>query len=140
MVFYGANDACLPDQPQYVPLEEYKSNLKKIVQHPLIQAHQPKIILVAPPPISEYTTQESDAVKGITWIQRLAENTKLYADGALEVANELNIPTVNLWKEFMEHAEWNGDRPLPGSKDAPKNPKLEELFCDGEYTFGSNLI
>ncbi|RPA87667.1 GDSL Lipase/Acylhydrolase family protein [Ascobolus immersus RN42] len=133
VVFYGANDAVLPDQPQHVALDEYKQNLKKIIHHPLIQAHQPNIILIVPPPISEYATQESDALKGIKVVQRIAENTKLYADGALEVANELKIPTVNLWAEFMAFAGWNGDlsAPLPGSKKIARDTKLEELFCDG---------
>jgi isoamyl acetate esterase len=136
VVFYGANDAVLPGQPQHVPLDEYKENLKTIVQHPLVQAHQPKIVLVVPPPISEYATQESDVLKGINVVQRTAENTKLYADGAIEVANELKIPTINLWEKFMAFADWNGDlnSPLPGSKKIARDTKLEELFCDGELS------
>ncbi|KAK1910870.1 hypothetical protein P3342_008750 [Pyrenophora teres f. teres] len=49
-VFFGANDASLPDAPnkQHIPLDEFKANLRAIVSHPQIQAHDPRIILVSP--------------------------------------------------------------------------------------------
>lgn len=53
-VFFGANDAALPDEAQHVPLEEYKSNLIQIVQsiRKNTSAEQP-IILMTPPPVDE---------------------------------------------------------------------------------------
>ncbi|KAG0633096.1 SGNH hydrolase-type esterase domain-containing protein [Tuber brumale] len=131
-IFFGANDAALPDRSQYVPLDQYAENLKRIVNHPLLVAHSPKIVLITPPPICEYRTQDNDLAKGIVGIQRLATNTKKYVDAALEVGKALDIPTVNLWGAFVQYVGgWEEGNPLPGSKELPKNEKLGELLRDG---------
>lgn len=64
-IFFGANDARLPNTPggpdQHVPLEQYKSNLRKIATHQCIQAHSViRIILVTPPPVDERKLIEAD--------------------------------------------------------------------------------
>lgn len=129
----GTNDAVLPDQPQYVPLDQYSNNLRRIINHSTLKAHDTKFILIIPAPICEYDTQASDAAAGKHYIQRLAANTKLYADAALKVGKELGVPTVNLWEAFMEYVGgWEEGKPLPGSKEVPKNEKFAELFRDGE--------
>lgn len=64
-LWFGANDAALPGTRQHVPVEEYASNLKKIVE--MIRAshksggdgdgdgsadgRSPPIILITPPPV-----------------------------------------------------------------------------------------
>jgi len=134
-VFFGANDATLPDRSQHVPLNQYAENLRRIINHPLLVAHSPKILLITPPPICEYRTQENDLARGIVPVgaQRLAANTKRYADAALEVGKALGIPTVNLWEAFMQYAGgWKEGNPLPGSKELPENEKLGELLMDGK--------
>jgi len=132
-VFFGANDATLPDNRQHVPLDQYSETLKRIINHPLLVAHNPKILLITPPPICEYRTQEHDLERGIVGVQRLAANTKRYADAALEVGKALGIPTVNLWEAFMQYAGgWEEGNPLPGSKELPENEKLGELLRDGK--------
>ncbi|KAF0920549.1 hypothetical protein E2562_035660 [Oryza meyeriana var. granulata] len=55
-VFFGANDACLPDRErvhQHVPLEEYQSNLRAICAYFKEQWPSTKIIVIMPPPIYE---------------------------------------------------------------------------------------
>jgi len=132
-VFFGANDATLPDNRQHVPLDQYSETLKRIINHPLLVAHNPKILLITPPPICEYRTQEHDLERGIVGVQRLAANTKRYADAALEVGKALGIPTVNLWEAFMQYAGgWEEGNPLLGSKELPENEKLGELLRDGK--------
>ncbi|PWW79536.1 SGNH hydrolase [Tuber magnatum] len=131
-VFFGANDATLPNRSQHVPLDQYSENLKRIINHPLLVAHSPRIILITPPPICEYRTQDNDLARGIPGTQRRAANTKKYADAALEVGKALGIPTVNLWEAFVQHAGgWEEGNPLLGSKELPKNEKLGELLRDG---------
>jgi hypothetical protein len=49
----------------------------------------------------------------------------------------LNIPVVNLWKAFMEKADfkldaWKIGEPLPGSLGIPQNDALLELMYDGK--------
>lgn len=131
-VFFGANDAVLPGLPQHIPLDEYRWNLKKIIQHKVLKPHDPKFILITPPPICEYATQAEDAEKGKNFVQRLAARTKEYADAALEVGEELGVPTVNLWKACIDYAGgWKEGEPIPGSKPDGINAKLTELFRDG---------
>uniref|UniRef100_A0A0E0DBV7 SGNH hydrolase-type esterase domain-containing protein n=1 Tax=Oryza meridionalis TaxID=40149 RepID=A0A0E0DBV7_9ORYZ len=55
-VFFGANDASLPDWKQvhqHVPLDEYQSNLRAICAYFMEQWPSTKIILITPPPIYE---------------------------------------------------------------------------------------
>ena len=52
-VFLGANDAALqhgPDKTQYVPIQEYRANLQKILQtvQPLLAPHG-QVLLITPP-------------------------------------------------------------------------------------------
>jgi lysophospholipase L1-like esterase len=138
-VFFGANDASLPDAPnkQHIPLEEYKANLEKIITHPKIVAHNPRIILIAPPPINEHLWWPRDKSNGYTSVSRIASVTKDYADAARDVGAKLNVPVLDLWKAFMEKADfkmdaWKLGEPLPGSLDIPQNDALVELMYDGK--------
>ncbi|XP_037461378.1 GDSL esterase/lipase At5g62930-like isoform X3 [Triticum dicoccoides] len=55
-IFFGANDAALPgrtSQRQHVLVEEYKQNLKTIVNHLKDCSKSMVILLITPPPIDE---------------------------------------------------------------------------------------
>lgn len=136
-IFFGANDAALPQKhnSQHIPLSEYKANIEKLITHPLIKAHAPRIILVTPGPVNEHKTWPHDREKGMRSVSRVAAITKSYADGAAAVGTKLGIPVVNLWKAFMTRAgwteEWKDTEPLPGSLDREENEVLRELMYDG---------
>ena len=138
MIFFGANDACLPgsDSGQHVPLNTYKENLKALIKHDCVVAQQPRLILITPPPIDEYKLEISDAAKGILGTRRKAEHTKLYADACREVGMALNIAVLDIWSIFMDKAGWDGDKdkPLPGSKKCSKNEALGNLLSDGQHS------
>jgi hypothetical protein len=128
----------LPDAPnkQHVPLDEYKANLEKIIKHPCIAAHNPRIILVAPPPINEHLWWPRDQANGYTSVSRLAGTTKEYADAVCRLGAELGIPVVNLWKAFMDKINfdvtaWKSGDSIPGGLDMPQNDALVELMYDG---------
>jgi lysophospholipase L1-like esterase len=138
-IFFGANDAATPDagNKQHVPLGEYKQNLENIITHPLIAAHKPRIILIAPPPINEHLHWVNDQERGYSQLSRVAATTRRYADGASEVGEKLGVPVVNLWKAFMTKAQFDADvwktgDPLPGARDAPQNDHLVKLMYDGK--------
>lgn len=146
-VFLGANDATLRGAlgSQHVPLDRYKSNLRKIITHPSVVAHSPHIILVTPPPINEYACEENDRNKGITAPRRLAKTTAEYAQHVRDLAGELkaegvDVVLLDLWTVFMETAGWNEDVrrvlpglpvSLPGSKEILENAMLKLLLHDG---------
>lgn len=137
-VFFGANDSSLPGAPnkQHVPLDEYKQNLEKIVNHPQIIAHKPRIILIAPPPINEHLWWPRDQSNGHTSVSRLASTTKEYAEAVCEVGARLQIPVVNLWEAFMaktsfQKGTWKLGDAVPGSLGLAQNDALVELMYDG---------
>ena len=95
-VFLGANDAALKDvhPRQYVPVEEYTENTKKIVSHiKAASGDKAQVLLIAPPPIDEAARIAFQSVKypgqetGVA--ERTNVNTGRYAAAAVAVAAEL---------------------------------------------------
>jgi lysophospholipase L1-like esterase len=100
LIGYGANDSCLPHgggshSRYHVPLDEYASNLTKIIQ--LIQTWNTnnskgnKVVAVAlltPPPCDTEKQKQNRDNDNVT---------RRYAEACLQVANEMNIPVVDLW-------------------------------------------
>ncbi|CDM27082.1 hypothetical protein DTO013E5_4267 [Penicillium roqueforti] len=130
-IFFGANDACVPTHSQHVPLDQYKENLKTIIQHPATCAQNPRLILISPPPINEYQLEKFDAIKNTPFPSRTASFTKSYAAAACEVGASLNIPVVDLWSAFMKTTGWKEGEPLVGAHDVPSNERLASLLIDG---------
>lgn len=115
-----------------MPLDTYKQNIKEILTHPLLAAHQPHLLLVTPPPINEYALDApKDDENTIPTRTRTAEHTKTYADACREVGEELGVVVLDLWTIFMTEAGWKADDPLPGSKSVERSAVLEELLHDG---------
>ncbi|KAL1991234.1 hypothetical protein VTN49DRAFT_5738 [Thermomyces lanuginosus] len=135
-VFFGANDAVLPPYQQHVPLDQYKSNLQKILAYPATQGQNPKILVLTPPPVNEHQLQAFDAEKGFQSPSRTAENTKVYADACREVATAAGHPVVDVWTAMMTAAGWKPGQPLVGSKDQPPNGHLASFFTDGLHLTG----
>ena len=134
-MFFGANDACLPGSStdQHVPLDQFKKNLKAIVNHSCVVAQKPRMILITPPPVNEYRLEESDLVKGLTDPRRTAEHTKKYADATREIGAELGVVVFDIWSLFMAKAGWKAGQPLVGSKKAPRSEILDKLLVDGQF-------
>jgi len=123
-VFFGANDACLPGNPQHVPIDQYGQFVRQIVQYEGVKQHRTRIVLIVPAPIDEWQLSPGE---------RNAETTAKYAAACREVGRELDLPTLDLWTIFMTRAGWTegSDAPLIGSKAAPRNKVLDELLSDG---------
>ncbi|KAL2846913.1 SGNH hydrolase-type esterase domain-containing protein [Aspergillus pseudoustus] len=139
-IFLGCNDACDPGMSQHVRLDTFKHNLKRIIQHPAVQAHDPRIFLITPPPVNEYQLEAFDASEGVSHPSRTAARTRKYAEVALEVGSELDVPVVDLWSAFMHSVGWRrqqqGDHPLIGSRDLPNLAEFAALFTDGLHPTG----
>ena len=140
MIFFGANDASLPKAQgnQHVPIPRYKGNLTKIINHPAVVAHKPRIVLVAPPPVNEYLIWIGDKAKGYDKPSRTAIGTKSYADAACELGKELGIPVLNLWSAFMSKTGWSIGEPVPGSLDIAENSRLVDLMHDGKFCYSDS--
>ncbi|WWC87574.1 uncharacterized protein L201_002464 [Kwoniella dendrophila CBS 6074] len=131
-IWLGANDATLPDTPQYVPADRYKSNLVKLVQlvkDPSSAYHSPEteIVLINAPPIIESAWVEARVEKWKSFgsegpkpeQNRDKKVTKQYADAAIEVAKEQNVEVVDIHSAIIEAA---------GGEEAEQ---LKPYFYDG---------
>lgn len=114
-LFLGANDAsdAKLNERQHVPLDQYKSNLKNIVS--LIRSNFGKdvnIILITPPPVCHdgriKFQKERYKDKATGELERTLELSGKYAEGVKDVANELNLPCLDLWTKMQFTSEGVG--------------------------------
>lgn len=138
MIFFGANDACLPFAgPHHVPLAEYRQNIQKLIEHPAIKAQSPQIFLITPPPVNEYQHIDTDRQKGFSELRRTAKTTGQYAEACRETGSALGIPVVDIWTAFLKRAGWAEGEPLVGSFARPRSEMFDSFFSDGEFIIPS---
>jgi lysophospholipase L1-like esterase len=95
----------LPTNQQHVPLAKFKENLTKIITHPNITAHKPKIFLVTPPPLDEIHITKLDLAYGHPAATRQAKVSASYSEAVRQVAAENpGVTLVDLWKALMDAA------------------------------------
>lgn len=148
IVFFGANDARLPDtypEPQqHVPLEELKENLRAIVDHPSVRAQSDaRLILITPGPVHERSAMRADKEKDPSRepiVRRSAQTTATYAQAVREVGKDLGVEVLDLWSAMMKHAGYHGngveDHSVPGTAanndtDSASDLALRSYLHDG---------
>uniref|UniRef100_A0A0E0BYZ9 Uncharacterized protein n=1 Tax=Oryza meridionalis TaxID=40149 RepID=A0A0E0BYZ9_9ORYZ len=128
-VFFGANDASLPDRKQvhqHVPLDEYQTNLRAICAYFKEQWPSTKIILITPPPIYEPARirdmyGEDDPSK---LPERTNEAAGTYAQACLTVAKELNHPVIDIWTKMQQFPDWQTSALCDGLHFTPLGNKI----------------
>ncbi|EGP89416.1 unnamed protein product [Zymoseptoria tritici ST99CH_3D1] len=139
-IFFGANDARLPDTPggpqQHVPLDEYTANLKSIVNHPVVLAHEGvKLILITPPPVDERMCLANDKANDPSYpdvIKRKADITAKYAAAVRDIGREEGIKVIDFWSALILHSGGSVEDAVPtGSMELPRNVKLQAFLRDG---------
>lgn len=112
-IFFGANDAALPDQGcqrQHVPLSTYQKNLRAIVDCIKSTCPNSVQILVTPPPIDAdqrlawQVTRYGEKATGV--LARTNEVAGQYAQACVDLASDMEIPVVDLWTEMQKHEGW----------------------------------
>uniref|UniRef100_A0A1S3BYB4 Uncharacterized protein n=1 Tax=Cucumis melo TaxID=3656 RepID=A0A1S3BYB4_CUCME len=112
-IFFGANDAAIlgrTSERQHVPLEEYKYNLKKMVNHLKEYSPTTLVVLITPPPVDEEGRNEyarslyGDKARELP--ERTNEVTGLYAKKCLELAKEIGLHSIDLWSKMQETDGW----------------------------------
>ena len=97
LIAYGAKDSVLPGGPRsrnYVPLDEYSSNLKDMIH--MIQTWNTEqnvamALLTSPPCDTDVPSTGRDN-----------ENvTKLYTEACVKVASDMGVPVVDLWNGMI---------------------------------------
>ncbi|KAL7820197.1 SGNH hydrolase-type esterase domain-containing protein [Trichoderma aethiopicum] len=146
IILLGANDAVLPLETtsQHVPLERYKENLNKIVNDARIRAHNPKILLVTPPPADEIKLKDLDIAQGHASAIRSSAVTASYAEAARQVARENpGVVLIDLWQAIMGEAismapgDYQPGGPWLGSFENGKQGGLDTLLPDGLHMGGA---
>ncbi|XP_057764358.1 GDSL esterase/lipase At5g45920-like [Salvia miltiorrhiza] len=109
-VFFGANDAALPDRYggfQHVPLDEYKQNLLAIVAFFKKQWPSTRIILITPPPIDEDARLLNPYANNPSGLpERTNEVAGRYAKHCLDVAAECGLPAIPLYDKMQQRPDW----------------------------------
>ncbi|XP_044477082.1 GDSL esterase/lipase At5g62930-like [Mangifera indica] len=112
-IFFGANDAALlgrTSERQHVPVEEYKNNLRKMVQHLKEVSPTMLVVLITPPPIDEEGrkayAQSVYGEKAMKEPERTNEMAGVYARHCVELAKGLGIPAIDLWSKMQETEGW----------------------------------
>ncbi|KAL7939047.1 SGNH hydrolase [Trichoderma chlorosporum] len=145
LILLGANDAVLPLETtsQHVPLETYKENLNTIVNDARIRAHNPKILLVTPPPVDEIKLKGLDMAQGHAQAIRSSKVSASYAEKVREVARENpGVILVDLWQAIMGEAismapgDYHPGGPWLGSPESGKQGGLDVLLPDGLHMGG----
>ncbi|XAR66550.1 Arylesterase [Bertholletia excelsa] len=109
-VFFGANDACLPDRCsafQHVPIDEYQQNLRSIVSFIKKRWPTTNVLLTTPPPINEDARLLYPFVENTLGLpERTNEAAGAYAKSCIEVAGEFNVLVVDLWTKMQQFPDW----------------------------------
>ncbi|XP_027168263.1 GDSL esterase/lipase At5g62930 [Coffea eugenioides] len=112
-ILFGANDAALLGRTsarQHVPVDEYKENLRRMVQHLKECCSTMLIVLITPPPVDEEGRKEYARAlygeKAMKLPERTNETAGLYAEKCVELARELDLPSINLWSKMQEMDGW----------------------------------
>ncbi|KAL2888310.1 GDSL esterase/lipase [Ceratocystis lukuohia] len=149
VVLLGSNDAVLPMPAtmQHVPIDVYRANLKAIISHPNIQAHNPTIILVTPPPVDEIRMAVVDVEAGYPCAIRKATTSAAYSQVVREVASESSgVLLVDLWRGVMDKAiemegsstacQYDDQHGWLGDPKCGRRGGLETLLPDGLHMNG----
>lgn len=122
-ILFGANDANLPaplrGQPtsasrQYVPLDEYAANLRKIMDsiRATAKGAPPRILLITPPPCdgdgwhAHCVKTYAPDYKADCEPNRSFENTAKYAAACVKLGAETSTPVLDLHSAMASRADW----------------------------------
>lgn len=138
-ILFGANDAALKRSVnnQHVPLARFKENLTRIISHPNIKAHDPKIFLVTPPPLDQMRMEAVDLAGGYSGVSRLAKTNAAYSQAVRDIAAEQpGVTLIDLWKAIMDTAVaktpgYDSKGPALGDPEGGVRGYLEHLLPDG---------
>ena len=116
VIFFGANDSSLPgpNPKQHVPLSDFRSNLVEMCTYlNSIGISSSSLILITPPALCESKWELTCKERGYDTTDRSSANTQKYAQAVLNVGQERDIITLDLFGELS------------------KKSNLEEYLSDG---------
>ncbi|KAJ3701204.1 hypothetical protein LUZ61_004909 [Rhynchospora tenuis] len=109
-VFFGANDAALPDRRHgllHVPLAEYQKNLKSIYAYFKKIWPSAVVIFITPPPVDDEARIRllpEDDTSGLP--ERTNEAAGEFAKACIAVAKECGSPVIDIWSKMQQVPDW----------------------------------
>lgn len=122
-------------------MEQFKENLTSIITHERIKAHNPKILLVTPPPLDEIRLIKLDLEYGHKAATRHAAVSSAYSEAVRQVASAVaDVVLIDLHKGVMDKAismtpDYEPTGP-PLGHPGGKQGGLEVLVPDGLHING----
>jgi len=112
-IWFGANDACLRQSPQHVPIDKFAANLSHMIQllrDPKSPYYSPAprthILLITPPPVDEAARAKDLGSRDPPLeVDRTFDNTKAYANAVQEIGEKEGVPVVDAWTLIWEAAK-----------------------------------
>lgn len=107
-IFLGANDSVdsVLCPKQHVPLEEFKQNLKDMIEYlQNIGVERHKIVIISPPACDE-KKWEADCLENGRAFGKYNKPTKDYAKVCIDVAVETGTLAVDLYTSMMNQKHW----------------------------------
>ena len=130
-----------------MPIGQFKENLVKIITHPNIVAHKPKLLLVTPPPLDEIRIAQLDLAAGRPAATRQSRVSASYSEVVRQVAAQHpDVTLIDLWRALMDRAvaKTPGFEPkaatgaLLGDPQCGQRGHLEHLLPDGLHLSGES--
>ena len=123
-IFFGTNDSAQNSQ-QHVPLERYRENISFLATETL--KRKIPVILVSPALLDE-TKADGD---------RSTMTSLAYSNAARKVAEDLELPFIDLWHGFLASTGWKeGDGAFPGQLGGKDSKALADLLTDAVHFSG----
>ncbi len=102
-IWFGANDACLPEFRQHVPISRFSENLATMVRairEPESPWYSPetRVLLITPPPI------HIPSIRADIRPSRTFDTTESYAEEVRKVGKKEGVPVVDAWNRIWEAA------------------------------------
>lgn len=120
VVFFGTNDA------SHIPIPDYQENLRYLVETARSYGIE-NIILVGPGLFDEIKAPH------VTFVSTL--DFKKYSEAAKQVAEELQLPFVDLWHGSLESVGWKQGDEIPGKAGTTSKLSIENLLVDDGVHF-----
>ncbi|KAJ1801450.1 isoamyl acetate-hydrolyzing esterase [Coemansia sp. RSA 2399] len=110
ILFFGANDAADPKDSRHTPLKEYPENLRYIVnmlRSPESPHYSPdtRILIVTPPAVGDKMSEEWFKHRGWRYGPQKNAVTKMYAEAAVKVAEDMGLPYVDMWTAVEQRVQ-----------------------------------
>lgn len=105
VIFFGANDSSLPgpNPKQHIPLSSFRSNIVEMcIYLNSIGIGSSSLILVTPPALCESKWALTCRERGSDTTDRSSANTQRYAQAVLDVGQERDIVTLDLYGELSK--------------------------------------